>query len=83
MVRFSSYGTHRAKFLHQVTLPNISANKRDPRKEWLYESGIKQWDAGDCFAPSSGNTRIYSFGYEEDFVMFTLRWGTPENPNLE
>lgn len=79
------YGSriHRPKFLNQITLPDISVNKRDPRKSWLYESGITQWDVGECYTGMSGYSRIYSFGYEEDYMMFTLRWGTPENPNLE
>lgn len=75
---YKGWRVHCPKFLFQVTLPDINANKRDPRKSWLYESQIKQWDVGDVYGG-----RIYSFGYEEDFVMFTLRWGTPENPNLE
>lgn len=79
-MNFRIYKFYTPKFFFQVNLPNISTNNRDPRKSWLYESGMTQWDAGD---DPVNFGRTYSFGHEEDFMMFTLRWGTPENPNLE
>lgn len=67
------------KFKFRVQLdahPDAKPNC-DPRKVWLYDSEITDWDSADAPGEhwSSKPVRLYSFGYEEDMMVFMLRWG--------
>lgn len=74
---FAVYGKPKYKF--QVVLPQHpdTLPKNDPRKVWLYDSQITSWQVVDTPGKSWNEPpgKIYSFGFEEDMMVFMLRWG--------